>query len=166
MKTKENITKELHRIIKDSGLTGFKVTFEVEVDKPKRWRGDKHELYYYISAEGNLHTDTDHGFKADNFRFKTHNYFRTGDEAIEHLEGINFVAEVREWLEDQNGDWIHDWDQYNEKFRLTYSSSLGMKISQNIFVIETSKYKYAKSGVIIRDMIDKFDNDMLIKYWI
>lgn len=63
----------------------------------KRWRGDKDDDYYFISALGTVYRDTENVKAVDNARYDIGNYFQTKEEAEFEAERLKVVTELREW---------------------------------------------------------------------
>lgn len=53
----------------------------VDPPKPKRWRAEKNQRYYYVGGDGNVYEMYDDYYDSDNRRYNVGNYFQTRELA-------------------------------------------------------------------------------------
>lgn len=61
---------------------------DVFIVKPKRWRAERHDEYWYFASRGFLQSDIENGSAVDALRWKFGNYFKTAQEAEAVLEKV------------------------------------------------------------------------------
>ena len=79
----------------------------IKVGKPKRWRGETQEVYYFIAAGGWVGQCHEFSAEADNFRYDVHNYFQTKDEAQEYARVFEIKRRLMAFADEHNEkiDW-------------------------------------------------------------
>lgn len=104
----EELGKEIERLEKEK--------------KDKRWRAKKIEDdYYYIDSFGYIYEEIEENEKRDDFRYKTRNYFKTKEQAQEHLENINTYYDLMDLAEELNNGEIIDWNNLEQnKYSIYY----------------------------------------------
>lgn len=171
MRTKEEILKEIENTkhsfefntkFHQECLDNLQKELE-ELNKPKRFKPEFGKMYFFINLHGNVIEcvwGSNHG---DTFCYKTRNCFKTKEEAEEELERILFVNEVRDFIEEENGDWEPDWKDHNAKYFIAFVYD---KISVEGTHSLQPTSKMIKSREIGEKILAKFDNQKLIKWWI
>ena len=130
----------------------------------KRWRAEKGNIYYAITAEGIVGFDTEEATNTDNERYVFGNYFRTREEAEFEAERLKVIAELREYAIPINEfDW-NDTDEH--KFMLEIRN-----VENNLLVVidcwhtnQTSDLVFESEEVAMR-AIDSVGEDRIIKYY-
>lgn len=93
--------------------------------KNKRWRANKYETYYYISDQGCTYGGLEANYNIDTFRYKIRNYFKTEEEAQEHLDNINTYYELKDLANELNDGEEIDWNDLNQiKYLISYNGTL------------------------------------------
>lgn len=138
-----------------------------ELNKPKRWKPEYGEIYFAVGFDGVVYENEWFNRDSDWHRYKTRNCFKTKEEAEEELERILFVNEVRDFIEEENGDWAYDDKKTTgNRFMVSYEQGYLCITEWNFMFRHTSEYKYFKSKEIGEKILAKFDNQKLIKYFI
>jgi len=89
----------------------------------KRWKPDEDETFWYVDDDGDVEeTFWCNPDKYDQQRYKTGNFYRTEEEAKTALARINALADVREYILDNNLQVDNvDWsDEEQEKWSIYY----------------------------------------------
>lgn len=88
----------------------------------KRWRAKINEDdYYYIDSFGYIYEEIEENEKRDDFRYKTRNYFKTKEQAQEHLENINTYYDLMDLAEElNNGEKINGGNETQIKYYIYY----------------------------------------------
>lgn len=79
--------------------------------KCKRLRAENHSIYYFINDYGNISFKTENHINIDDFRYKTRNYFKTREEAQEHLDNINTYYDLMNLAEELNNGRKINWNR-------------------------------------------------------
>lgn len=91
----------------------------------KRWRGKPEEFYFHVDTLGELSKGVETKHFADNFRYKTRNYFKTEEEAQRHLDNINTYYELMDLAEELNNGEKVDWNNTNQaKYSISFDISI------------------------------------------
>lgn len=133
----------------------------------KRWRAEKNEEYYYIDTAGEIDESHEANDIIDDFRYKTRNYFKTEQEAQEHLDKINTYWELMDLAEELNNGEEIDWEddsqvknfiEYNhdtEELREYYSWNC--KEIGNIYFLNENFLEIAKERIGEERLIKLFE---------
>ena len=92
----------------------------------KRWKPEEDETFWYVDDDGDVDVDVGHSYRADDetdkYRYKTGNCYRTEKEVETALARIIALADVREYILDNdlqvdNVDWS---DEEQDKWVIYY----------------------------------------------
>lgn len=109
----------------------------------------KHEetLYYISNASASI--SDGYFFDNDNHSknaFEHGLYFKTKEEAEQHLKERKLLFKIKKWAKMKNGDWAPDWSDYSEnKFTIYHDGEDGIlrigagSICNNITVLPVFK---------------------------
>lgn len=94
--------------------------------------------------------------------------FQNKEQAIEAHEKAMFNYEVEMFIKEKNGGWIPDYsDSSSNKYRIVYDVSLKrLSIEASNSRKHVSDEKVPKTLEIGEEIIAKFDNEKLVKWWI
>nr|DAM59962.1 MAG TPA: hypothetical protein [Caudoviricetes sp.] len=125
----------------------------------------KHEetLYYISNASANI-CDI-YFFDNDNFSknvFEHGLYFKTKEEAEQHLKERKLLFKLHQWAKIKNGDWEPDWSDYsNNKFLIYYDGEDGLlRISAGSISNTLSSLPTLKTREIAQECIDIFGDEI------
>lgn len=129
----------------------------------------KHEeILYYIS---NVTADIRdiYFFANDNYArtaFEYGLYFKTKEEAEQHLKERKLLFKLHQWAKEKNGDWELDWEDERQRkvFICYYKSSSGIfrLTDESTWVSNRfSKLPYFKSIEIAKECIDIFGDEII-----
>ena len=83
-------------------------------------------LYYISNASANI-CDI-YFFDNDNFSknvFEHGLYFKTHEEAEQHLKERKLLFKLKQWAKEKNDDWELDWSNYDNKYVIYYNAKTG-----------------------------------------
>ena len=132
----------------------FKKVKELEKKEIGRWRAEEREEYWIIEG-GNLYNWMETNGSNDDFRYKTRNYFKTGEEAEKHLEKINTYYELMDLAEELNNGEEIDWENsvQNKYYIIFVDNGLYLdwwckkKILGNIYCLNENFLEIAKERI-------------------
>lgn len=117
---------------------------EAKKEENKRWRADESCLYWFVQSNGNPGCLCEYHRGIDNFRYDTHNYFQTEEEAQKYANVLETERQLKKFADEHNGE-IYWTDINQEKWYLYYNYSgykIGIsnhhwtkKIKSNLFFI-------------------------------
>lgn len=124
----------------------------------------KHEeILYYISnasasiSDGYFFDNDNHSKNA----FEHGLYFKTKEEAEQHLKERKLLFKIKKWAKMKNGDWAPDWSDYDNKYVMYYNAKTGFlgintyNWSNHISVLPTFKTRK-----IAQECIDLFGDEI------
>lgn len=131
----------------------------------KRWRAEKGENYWTVSDYRRVKVDVDFGADSsgDSFRYDTHNYFQTEEEARKYAKVLETERQLTKFADEYNGEI--DWGNNNSAKRyLCYNY-----ITQSIFIdsawaIREPRVIYFSSKKIAKQAIDEIGEEELKEY--
>jgi hypothetical protein len=91
----------------------------------KKWKPKSGETYFYIDCMGEVSKRESQESYYDKWRVSQGNYFKTKEQAKQHLENLKTKAELKELMEELNGDKIIDWENPDQKKYYIYYSYPG-----------------------------------------
>lgn len=77
----------------------------IEVEEKKRWRADGHTRYWFLDSQNRADTDMELRQMEDDFRYYSHNYFQTKEEAETYARALETEMLLKKYA-----------DEHNEKF--------------------------------------------------
>lgn len=160
---KEELIKEYDekaKVLRDEFIS------KLEDDKKKfQLTYPEHEetLYYISNATANI-CDV-YFFDNDNYSknaFEHGLYFKTREEAEQHLKECKLLFKLQQWAERKNDGWVPDWSDYsNNKFLIYYDGEDGLlRISAGSISNTLSSLPTLKTRGIAQECIDLFGDEI------
>lgn len=146
-------------------------SFEEHECKPKLevWRPKDGEYVYVISPDGEIKKWVYYTYN----NWCDYRCFKTKEQAIEAHEKALFNYEVEMFIKEKNEGWVPDFgfglNLDEEELDCIYSLNEGYRgvfVDSEIEIRNKSYSKYFKTKEIGEEIISKFDNEKLIKWWI
>lgn len=131
----------------------------------KRWRAEKGENYWTVSDYRRVKVDVDFGADSsgDSFRYDTHNYFQTEDEAQKYANVLETERQLKKFADEHNGEI--DWTDINqEKWYLDYSYKYYKLCIANNYWTKQSRIIYFSSKEIAEQAIDEISAEKIKEY--
>jgi hypothetical protein len=97
----KNFKQQLIDLLEKEGL---KCTIEetdnglLVVEKEKRWRAKRGGLYYFVADNGYSRATSEDGHATDQYRYDTHNYFKTAKEAQEYACNQLKLGQLKDYI--------------------------------------------------------------------
>ena len=135
-----------------------------EEKKGKRWRAEINDTYFYIDDTG--YSDYSHEDKeyADDFRYKTRNYFKSEEEAEEYREVMNTYYDLMDLAEELNNGEKIDWNDNQQcKYTIFYDFEDNFLNRNNAYVCKEFGQIYCLDGDFVEKAIEKIGEDRLKK---
>lgn len=146
-------------------LAVLKAEVEKEEKENKRWRAEKGENYWTVSDYRRVKVDVDFGADSsgDSFRYDTHNYFQTEEEARKYAKVIEIERQLKKFADEHNGKI--DWTNINQgKYYLCYKyDDYRVSIGDRCWTKE-SRVIYFSSEEIARQAINTIGEDKIKEY--
>ena len=96
----------------------------------------------------------------------SYRYHQTKEQALEAHEKAMFNYEVEMFIKEKNEGWLPDWTNMDQRKCLITFNDGFLDCDFCRTYKTTSDCKYFKSKEIGEEIIAKFDNEKLVKYWI
>lgn len=137
----------------------------IEVGKNKRWRAEYKGDYFYVSTNNVAVSEREDNLEPDNFRYDTHNYFKTEEEAQKYAEVLEVKRQLMKFADEHNEKI--DWDKLNEpKYYLYLTRPTDGIIISNTYRAKMPEIIYFSSTDIAQKAIDTIGAENIIKYLI
>lgn len=128
----------------------------------KRWRSKNGDIYWLVGSNGKPDWSYELNRDSDSFRYDTHNYFQTEDEAQKYASILETERQLKKFADEHNNKI--DWDNINqEKWRLYYYSCYKVGISSHYWAKE-SRAIYFSSKEIAQQAIDEIGEEKIKNY--
>lgn len=157
MKKFEELTMDELKALYDE-----KVKQEVEEveEKPKRWRAERGEMYWYVNEIGMIFRVTECSTRSDDYFYNSGNYFQTKEQAEEYEKKLILQQEYKDWCR-----FDCDWnDDYQPKVFVYYDFISKDIYCENNYRDKRQGVTYAESEERIKKFIDKVGEEDFKKY--
>lgn len=131
----------------------------IEVEKDKRWRAKANKVYWHVTSYNHAEPSWAVNSNHDDFRYYSHNYFRTEEEAKTYARVLETEMLLKRYA-----------DEHNEKFG-DYKCCIIWLLKDNKYQIEfVSSYVHRprivffSSKEITQNAIKEIGEDRIIKY--
>lgn len=136
---------------------------EKEEKENKRWRAEDGHTYWFVESNGTPSWLYECNKDRDNFRYDTHNYFQTEDEAQKYAKVLEVERQLMKFADEHND--VIDWTNINqEKYYLCYSYSDHRVIIADRHWTKDSRTIYFSSEKIAKQAIDEIGTDKIKEY--
>ena len=141
-------------------LTALKTEIEKE---NKRWRSKYEDIYWLVDSNGNPSWSYEYDRDRDSFRYDTHNYFQTEEEAQKYAKVLETERQLKKFADEHND--VIDWSNINqEKWYLYYNYSCYKVGIYNHYWAKESRVIYFSSKKIAQQAIDTIGEDSIKEY--
>lgn len=129
----------------------------------KRWRGRCGQNYYYGAHDNRVQCKTDYYIPVDNFRYDTHNYFQTEEEAQKYANVLETERQLRKFADEHND--VIDWSNINQhKWCLYFNYSCYKVGTSSHYWTKESRAIYFSSKEIAQQAINEIGEDKIKEY--
>jgi hypothetical protein len=138
-------------------------SFEEHECKPKFevWKPKEGDVIFEVSYNGEPFETTLSDIKT------IYIAFQTKKQALEAHEKALFKYEVEMFIKEKNEGWKPNWKSNERKYYIFYSHiSEKLEYSYHQSLQYISNNKYFKNSIVFDELIAKFDNEKLLKWWI
>ena len=130
----------------------------------KRWRACVGGDYCFIDNGGEIAVTYESRDEADNYRYKTRNYFKTKKEAKEYQKVINTYYDLMDLAEELNNGEKIDWNDNQQcKYTIFYDFEDNFLKRTNAYVCKEFGQIYCLDGDFVEKAIEKIGEDRLKK---
>lgn len=84
----------------------------IEVKENKRWRAVNEGEYWFVDSNNEVGNDKEYGYNYDNFRYYSHNYFRTREEAKTYARILQTETLLKKYADEHNEKFEDDVKYY------------------------------------------------------
>ena len=141
-------------------LTALKTEIEKE---NKRWRSKDGDTYWLVGSNGETTCSYEYHRDTDNFRYDTHNYFQTEDEARKYAKVLEIERQLKKFADGHNDK--SDWANINqEKWYLYYNYSCDKVGISSHYWTKESRAIYFSSKEIAEQAINEIGEDKIKEY--
>lgn len=131
----------------------------------KRWRAEKGENYWTVSDYRRVKVDVDFGADSsgDSFRYDTHNYFQTEEEAQKYANVLEIERQLKKFADEHND--VIDWEDIDQdKWCLGYSYRALKTMTAVAMYTRGARTIYFSSQEIAKQAIDEIGTDKIKEY--
>lgn len=144
-------------------LAVLKAEVEKEEKENKRWRGKEGDIYWFVESNRTPSWLYECNKDSDNFRYDTHNYFQTEDEARRYAKVLETERQLKKFADEYNGDI--DWGGNSLIKRcLCYNYNAQSICTRSVWAIREPRVIYFSSEEIARQAIDEIGEEKIKEY--
>lgn len=131
---------------------------------PKRWRGEKNDVYYSITGDGKIVDARESEYTCDNDFYQIGNYFKTKEEAEFELNRRLVYQELKDYALEHNEGEI-DWkNSEQEKWVISYENQIKCFAYFIKCVFSDIGQIYFSSRKIAQEAVKTIGEDRIKKY--
>ena len=151
----------LDRILElEQQLTALKTEIEKE---NKRWRSKDGDTYWIVGSNGETTCSYEYHRDTDNFRYDTHNYFQTEEEAQKYAKVLETERQLKKFADEHNGEI--SWSNNNsDKGYLSYNYSTQSICALSVWALKEPRVIYFSSEEIAQQAINEIGEDKIKEY--
>lgn len=129
----------------------------------KRWRSKDGDIYWFVDGDGKPNWSYEYNRDSDSFRYDTHNYFQTEEEAQKYANVLETERQLKKFANEHNNkiDW-NDNDQ--EKWNLYYNYSLYQINIAIRCATRDVRVIYFSSEKVARQAINEIGEEKITEY--
>ncbi len=132
----------------------------------KRWRANRGEDYWYVTDWGITIQEEDArstNSATDNYRYDTHNYFQTEEEARKYASVLETERQLKKFADEHNEPI--DWGNINQKkWSLYYNYNCYSVGIAEIYTTKNSRVVYFSSKELAEQAIDAIGEEKIKEY--
>lgn len=130
-----------------------------EKKKDKRRRADGHTKYWFLDSQNRIDSDIELRQREDDFRYYSHNYFQTKEEAEIYARVLETEMLLKKYADEHNGKFVDIkyyllWSQTFNDLQIDYLSSYACR-PRTIFF---------SSQEIIQEAVNGIGKDRIVEY--
>ena len=158
------ITNLLEKISElEQQLAVLKAEVEKEEKENKRWRGKEGDIYWFVESNGTPSWLYECNKDSDNFRYDTHNYFQTEDEARRYAKVLETERQLKRFADEHNDEI--GWSNNNSAKRyLSYNYSTQSICTRSVWTLKEPRVIYFSSREIAEQAIKTIGEEKIKEY--
>lgn len=144
-------------------LAVLRAEAEKEEKENKRWRSKNGDLYWLVGSNGKPDWSYELNRDIDNFRYDTHNYFQTEEEAQRYAKVLETERQLKKFADEHND--VIDWSDINQhKWNLCYYYSRYEVSPIRCCGVKESRTIYFSSEEIAQQAMDEIGKEKIKDY--
>lgn len=156
-----NLLEKISKL--EQQLASLKAEVEKKEKENKRWRAKYDCTYWFVQSNGIPNCTCEYRRDIDNFRYDTHNYFRTEDEARRYAKVLETERQLRRFADEHNGEI--GWSNNNSAKRyLSYNYSTQSICTRSVWTLKEPRVIYFSSKEIAKQAIDEIGEEKIKEY--
>lgn len=127
--------------------------------KDKKWRADGHTKYWFLDSQNRIDADMELRQREDNFRYYSHNYFQTKEEAEIYARVLETEMLLKKYADEHNGEFADFkyylfWVGADNELRIDFVPSYSYR----------TRVIFFSSKEIVQDAIKEIGEERIKKY--
>lgn len=137
---------------------------EIKPAKKERWRAEKGGVYFFVDYSNRVQHLVEIDDTVDNTLYRTHNYFKTVEEAEKYARVLDTELKLREFAESHN-NYELDWENDNDaKWFLVYNYFTDRIITDWYWTYYSGRNVYFATEKIAEQAIAEIGEDKIKEY--
>lgn len=139
-------------------------TLKTKIEKEnKRWRSKDGDIYWLVGSNGKPDWSYEFNRDSDSFRYDTHNYFKSEEEAQRYAKVLETERQLKKFADEHNGEIY--WTDINQEKWYLYYNYRGYRIGiSNHHWTKKSRVIYFSSEEIAEQAIDEIGTEEIKEY--
>lgn len=146
-------------------IVELKAESEKREKENKRWRSKDGDVYWLVGSNGKPDWSYELNRDSDSFRYDTHNYFQTEEEAQKYANVLETERQLKRFADEHNGKI--DWSGNNNnpvKHYLYYNDNTKSIFIDSVWTAREPRAIYFSSKEIASQAIDEIGTDNIKEY--
>lgn len=130
----------------------------IEVEENKRWRAADGGQYWFVDSNNEVRNDMEYRYNYDSFRYYSHNYFQTKEEAETYARVLKTEMLLKKYADEHNKEFGDcKYELYTNGTDLVLVSSI---LGSHIF----SRVIWFSSENVALEAINEIGKDRILEY--
>ena len=130
----------------------------IEIEENERWRAEEDGSYCYVNSFNRVEIEWEGHNSYDDFRYYSHNYFKTREEAETHAHVLEIEMLLKKYADEHNGEF----KEYKYELGL-YNNQICVVKNLN-FSNHSGHSVYFSSRSIAKNAIEEIGKNRIIGY--
>lgn len=144
-------------------IVELKAESEKREKENKRWRSKDGDIYWLVGSNGKHDWSYELNRDSDSFRYDTHNYFQTEEEAQKYANALESERQLKKFADEHNE--VMDWSNDNStKYYLYYNYDTQSISIDSAWTLRNPRVIYFSSAKIAKQAIDEIGTDEIKEY--
>lgn len=130
----------------------------IEVEENKRWRAADGGQYWFVDSNNEVRSDMEYRYNYDSFRYYSHNYFQTREEAKTYAHVLETEMLLKKYADEHNTEF------YVTKYQLYINDNKSLLVAAVYERINKGRIIWFSSKNIASKAIKEIGKNRILEY--